>query len=182
MRQVQQCNKRALQELYQRYTSRALGLAVKILRDRDLAEEVAQEAFWRVWQRAAQFEDGRGDFTHWLDGIVRHLALDELRRVKAHVEHADDEQFENLLAQDASANRHTADITELVDARLNKQQLLQALQKLPISQRQVIELSFFHGLTRQEISRQLGEPLGTIHTRAWLGLNKLRDALVSAAS
>jgi RNA polymerase sigma-70 factor (ECF subfamily) len=182
MQQVQQHDTRALQTLYERYTSRALGLAVKILRDRALAEEVAQEAFWRVWQRAKQFEYGRGDFTRWLDGIVRHLALDELRRAKGHVEHGNDEQFEEILAEAASAKQDATDVAELVDARLRKQHVLSALQTLPLLQRQIIELSFFQGLTRREIARQLGVPLGTVHTRAWLGLNKLRDMLDGAAA
>ena len=80
MARVAQRDKRALEELYERYAPAALGLALKMLGERNTAEEMVQEAFWRVWKRGATFELGRGQFTAWLFGIVHNLVIDEMRR------------------------------------------------------------------------------------------------------
>ena len=154
-----------------------MGLAFKILRDRDLAEEIVVDAFWRVWQRADQFENGRGSFASWFYGIVRHLAIDELRRRESRPVPSMDEQLELAFAADVT---HDHDVTELVARQLTADTVQNALQTLPPAQREVIWLAYFEGLTRQEISKQLGQPLGTIHTRARLGLDKLRVLLASS--
>lgn len=169
---VRRHNKRALEVLHDRYFNRAVGVAFKVLRDEDLAQEVAQEAFWRVWQHADQFEGKRGTFTNWLFGIVRNLSIDELRRDRSAELPEDDE------LTDAPSYLITQDnLTDVVDERIRYDSLRAAMQKLPPAQRQVLELAYFHGLTRREISSKLGEPLGTIHTRALLGMNKLRDMI-----
>jgi RNA polymerase sigma-70 factor (ECF subfamily) len=172
--QVQGHNRGALEELYDRYSAKALGLAFKILRDRDLAEEVVVDAFWRVWQRADQFQTGRGSFASWFYGIVRHLAIDELRRRDARPAPGTDEQLEMAYAADATRED---DVTEIVERSLNAELVQSALNALPPAQREVIRLAYMEGLTRKEISQQLGQPLGTIHTRARLGLDKLRGLL-----
>lgn len=172
--QVQGQSRSALEELYDRYSAKALGLAFKILRDRDLAEEIVVDAFWRVWQRAEQFQMGRGSFASWFYGIVRHLAIDELRRRDARPAPGTDEQLEMAFAADVT---HDEDVTEIVARNLNAETVQSALNALPPAQREVIRLAYLEGLTRKEISQQLGQPLGTIHTRARLGLDKLRAIL-----
>lgn len=172
--QVQKQSRRALEVLYDRYAAKAFGLAYKILRDRDLAQEIVVDAFWRVWQRAEQFQKGRGSFASWFYGIVRHLAIDELRRRDARPVPSEDEQLESALANDVT---HENDVTEIVARQLYADSVRHALNSLPHAQRQVLWLAYFEGLTRQEISQRLGQPLGTIHTRARLGLEKLRMLL-----
>jgi RNA polymerase sigma-70 factor (ECF subfamily) len=172
--QVQGHSRRALEMLYERYASKALGLAYKILRDRDLAEEIVVDAFWRVWQRADQFQMGRGSFASWFYGIVRHLAIDELRRREARPIPSEDEELEMAFASDVTREH---DVTERVAHSLEADTVQNALAALPPSQRQVIQLAYFEGLTRKEISKRLGQPLGTVHTRARLGLEKLRVIL-----
>jgi len=170
MARVQKQDKRALELLHQRYFNRAVGVSFKVLRDEDLAQETAQEAFWRVWQHAGQFQGQRGTFTNWLFGIVRNLSIDELRRDRSAELPEDDD------LSDAPSYLITQDnLTDVVDERIRYDSLRAAMQKLPAAQRQVLELAYFHGLTRREISSKLGEPLGTIHTRALLGMNKLRE-------
>lgn len=171
---VQQKSRRALEVLYERYSARALGLSFKILRDRDLAEEIVIDAFWRVWQRAEQFQMGRGSFASWFYGIVRHLAIDELRRRDARPVPSEDDQMEMAFAADGT---HENDVTEIVSHSLTADTVQNALNALPPAQREVIRLAYFEGMTRQEISKLLGQPLGTIHTRARLGLDKLRAML-----
>lgn len=174
--QVREHSRRALEILYARYSGKAMGLAFQILHDRDLADEVVVDAFWRVWQRADQFEVTRGSFSSWLYGIVRHLAIDELRRREARPVPGTDEQLELVsLADDTDAR----DVTELVARNFQADTVHHALRTLPDAQRQVLELAYFEGLTRKEISRKLGQPIGTIHTRARLGLDKLRTILVT---
>ena len=164
----------ALYILYERYGAKALGLSYKILRDRDLAEEIVVDAFWRVWQRADQFQVGRGSFASWFYGIVRHLAIDEVRRRDARPAPSQDDQLELALAADTT---RVEDLTDVVARRLNADTVQNALNALPPAQREVIRLAYFEGLTRKEISKRLDQPLGTIHTRARLGLDKLRVLL-----
>jgi RNA polymerase sigma-70 factor (ECF subfamily) len=167
-------NRPALYILYERYGAKALGLSYKILRDRDLAEEIVVDAFWRVWQRADQFQVGRGSFASWFYGIVRHLAIDEVRRREARPAPSQDDQLELALASDTTREE---DLTDVVARRLNADTVQTALNALPPAQREVIRLAYFEGLTRKEISKRLDQPLGTIHTRARLGLDKLRVML-----
>lgn len=171
---VQGRSRRALEVLYERYAAKAMGLACKILRDRDLAQEVVLDAFWRVWERADQFQTGRGSFASWFFGIVRNLAIDELRRQELRPIPSEDAQLELALASDVTREN---DVTEIVARKLNVERVQDALNALPPPQREVLELAYLQGLTREEISQQLAQPLGTIHTRARLGLEKLRVML-----
>jgi RNA polymerase sigma-70 factor (ECF subfamily) len=127
-----------------------------------------------VWQRADQFQAGRGSFASWFYGIVRHLAIDELRRRETRPAPSPYEQLEAAFASDVTREH---DVTDIVARRLTADTVQDALSALPPAQRQVIHLAYFEGLTRKEISKQLGQPLGTIHTRARLGLDKLRTLL-----
>jgi RNA polymerase sigma-70 factor, ECF subfamily len=170
---VVQRNRDALALLYDRYANLALGLAVKIVGERTIGEEVVQEAFWRVWQRAATFNKERGSFSSWLFGIVYHLAIDELRRRRgqpARVELREGTEYPSTL-------RDTTEVVDHVWSNVRSGQIRTAVTQLPDPQRTVIEMAYFEGLTRQEIAERLHEPLGTIHTRARLALLKLRDSL-----
>jgi RNA polymerase sigma-70 factor (ECF subfamily) len=171
---VAQRDKRALELLYDRYSSGALGLALKIIGERNEAEEIVQEAFWRVWRRAATYRAARGQFSAWLFGIVHNLAIDELRRRRARPS-----------AMSIDADAETAfeiaddkmDVAESAYQAVEGERVRATLSALPESQRSVIELAYFQGLTHQEIAERLGEPLGTIHTRARLALLKLKELL-----
>jgi RNA polymerase sigma-70 factor (ECF subfamily) len=172
---VAQGDSAALEALYDRYASTVLGVALKVLGDQGMAEDVLQETFWRVWRSAATFQAERGSFTSWLFRITRNLAIDAYRRrnVRPHaVTDADDS--ETVFDQTPDPD---ADVAEQTQAILKHRQVRNALTSLPQVQRQVIELAYFYGLTRQEIAEATGEALGTIHTRARLGLQKLREEL-----
>lgn len=79
-RRVAQRDRTAFELIYDRYAGKALGLCIRILGDRSLSEEVLQEAFWRIWQRADIYDPARASFTSWLFSIVHHCAIDELRK------------------------------------------------------------------------------------------------------
>lgn len=165
----------ALETLYDRYASAVMGVALRITGDRTLSEEVVQETFWRVWQNAGAFREQRGAFASWLFGIARNLSIDACRRRQV--------RPQPLLnaAGDQAVERTPdleADVAEAAWASIQHEQVRAALSSLPREQRHVIELAYFGGLTRQEIAATVGEPLGTIHTRARLALKKLREVLV----
>jgi RNA polymerase sigma-70 factor, ECF subfamily len=170
--QVARGDTAAYEMLYDRYASAGLGLALKITGDQALAEEVLQETFWRVWRKADLFQTQRGAFTSWFFGIARNLSIDMLRRQRTQVQPAD--ESEQLIEQTADP---TLDVPETAWLRVKHQQMRAAIESLPSEQRYVIELAYFRGMTRQEIANVTGEPLGTIHTRARLALQKLRDEL-----
>jgi RNA polymerase sigma-70 factor (ECF subfamily) len=170
--QVARGDTAAYETLYDRYCSTVMGLALKITGDRSLAEEVVQETFWRVWRKADLFQTQRGAFTSWFFGITRNVSIDLLRRQKTQIQPV--EETEQIIEQavDPSMN-----VPEAAWLREKHQQMRAAIATLPKEQRSVIEMAYFRGLTRQEIAQATGEPLGTIHTRARLALQKLRDEL-----
>jgi RNA polymerase sigma-70 factor (ECF subfamily) len=167
----------ALEELYDRYASTVLGIALKILGEQGAAEDILQETFWRVWKSAFTFRSDRGTFSGWLFRIARNLSIDAYRRSNVRpqiVVNDAGEEEEPIVEQMPDP---VADVVEQTQINLKNHQVRSALALLPQVQRQVIELSYFYGMTRQEIADSTGEALGTIHTRARLGLKKLREEL-----
>ena len=168
----------ALEILYEHYAPTILGISLKILGDRAAAEDVLQETFWRVWQSAVTYQTQRGSVTAWLFGIARNLAIDAYRRRKVRPQ-----TTTKTTDMDVILDRMpdlTVDVAEQVQSNLRHEQLRNALRNLPPGQLQVIEMAYFYGMTRQQISEATGEALGTIHTRARLGLHKLREELERA--
>ncbi len=172
---VAQRDRAAFEYLYDRHASHAMGLALKILHNEPIAEEIVQEAFWRVWKRATTFDAARGNFTTWLLGIVHNLAIDKLRRLRAAPATLEIDDIERNPTGDIADDAQN--VVEQAWASMQSADMRRAMAKLPEAQRVVIELAFFEGLSRQEIAQRLDEPLGTIHTRARLGLMKLKDLL-----
>ena len=166
----------ALEVLYDRYASRVLGISLKIVGDQALAEDILQETFWRVWQSAGTYQSQLGAFTGWLFRIARNLAIDAYRRrnVRPQPLMSTREDRDPVLDETPDPDM---DVAEQAQTILTNRQIRTALASLPDVQRQVIELAYFHGMTRQEIAEATGEALGTIHTRARLALQKLRGEL-----
>ena len=165
----------ALETLYDRYASSVLGLSFKVIGDQALAEDVLQETFWRVWQSAVSYQSQRGSFTSWLFRIARNLAIDSHRRRKVRPQTISETVDANpILDQMPDPEMN---VPEQAQSNFQMQQVRNALSSLPPEQRQVIEMAYFYGMTRQEIAQATGEAIGTIHTRARLGLQKLRKEL-----
>ena len=177
MTQVARGDSAALEVLYDRYASRVLGVTVKIIGDQAQAEDILQETFWRVWQSASTYQSQLGSFTGWLFRIARNLAIDAYRRrsVRPLIPvSASGEGRDPTLDQMPDPDM---DVAEQAQSMLNYRQIRKALAALPSVQRQVIEMAYFYGMTRQEIAEVTGEAVGTIHTRARLALRKLRGEL-----
>ena len=172
----------ALSLLYDRYAGAVFSLLVRILGDRPSAEELLQEVFVRVWQRAGTYEGARGKPLTWVLGIAHNLAIDEVRRRKRRPIEADDrdEDGQNTLLLALPAEG--ADPSDLAWERLRREQILAALAQLPPAQRTLIELAYFEGYTQSQLAARLGEPLGTIKTRMRLAAQKLRELLGELAS
>ncbi len=172
--QVAASNSLALECLYDRYARPIYGLALKMLNNSELAEDVVQEVFWRVWRRGATFQAGQGKFTSWLFGIAHNLCIDELRRQRSRPTPV-------YLASDATICDTLSDgqpEPALVSWQAERRRIiLAALQELPNDQRQVVELAYFGGLSQREIAEQLNDPLGTVKTRIRLGLQKIKHVL-----
>ena len=164
----------AIELLYERYAATIMGLAIKMLGEPVAAEEVVQETFWRVWRNADSFQAKQGRFSTWLFGIARNLCVDLWRKKKVRpslILHSDDSYHLDQLSD------QNLDVAELTWTSIKHTQVRAAMATLPAPQRHVLELAYFWGLTRQEIAEELTIPLGTVHTRARLGLQKLRQAL-----
>ena len=165
----------ALEALYERYAPLILGLAFKMTGDRALAEDILQETFWRAWKNAVTYQPARGSFAAWLFRIARNLAIDSYRsqRLRPQVSKGTAEA-DPVIEQLPDPH---ADVVNQAQSSLDFQQVRSALASLPAEQRQVIEMAYFQGMTRQEIADATGEALGTVHTRARLGLQRLRSNL-----
>jgi RNA polymerase sigma factor (sigma-70 family) len=160
----------ALAELYDRFGRVAYGLAVRIVRDPALAEDVVQEAFLAVWRSAARFVAERGKARTWLLTLVHRRAVDLVRR----------EELRRGEPLPAAREGATEGADEHAWLRLQRAHVQEALRKLPDQQREAIELAYYGGFTQAELADRLGEPLGTIKSRMFAGLARLRDLLAEA--
>jgi len=173
--QVARGNGAALETLYDRHASTVLAVSLKVIGDQAAAEDVLQETFWRAWRSASTYQPQRGSFTGWLFRIARNLAIDAYRRRNVRPpQMAVMDDADSILDQVADPDM---DVAEQAQSLFKNRQVRDALASLPRAQRQVIEMAYFYGMTRQEIAEATGEALGTIHTRARLGLQKLREEL-----
>lgn len=156
----------ALGRFYDRYAGLVNGLALRILRNVNEAEEVVQEVFLQVWHQAERFDEGRGSVPGWLCVMARSRALDRLRRRVARRE----DPAESLPAPAVTPRNEEA----LAVRR--------ALDTLTADQRTALELAYYEGLSQSEIAERLGEPLGTIKTRIRTAMIRLREILAPLPS
>lgn len=165
---------RALEVIYDRYSGVVFSFSLRLVGDRQLAEEVLQEVFFRAWQQGGNFSAQRGSLVTWLLSITHNMSIDEIRKRNRRPQKADSEEPELLLAGLQASGQSVEDEVWIGSLRGT---IGEALRELPASQREAIEMAYFQGLTQREIAEALGEPLGTIKTRMRLGLLKLREAL-----
>ncbi|MGH9116277.1 MAG: RNA polymerase sigma factor [Acidimicrobiales bacterium] len=153
-----------------RFQSRVYGLAVSLVGDRALAEDVAQEALLRVWRHASVFDARRGSVATWVLTITRNLAIDAVRLRRAVPVDPDALVMVNLVDQ-------ARDPAEAAVAGDTADHVRHAVAALPAEQRRALTLAAFYGQTAQEIADAEGIPLGTAKTRIRAGMIKLRASL-----
>lgn len=156
----------ALAALYDRYGRIAYGLALRVLRDSALAEDAVQEAFLAVWRSAHRYIPERSKASTWILTFVHRRAVDLVRR---------EERRRADQLTDVEAVGGVVD--EEAWLRLERERVQAALRKLPDQQREAIELAYYGGFTQSELAEWLGQPLGTIKSRMFTGLTRLRELL-----
>lgn len=157
----------ALAELYDRFGRLAYGLALRVLRDEKLAEDAVQEAFLAAWRNADRFMPERGRAGTWLLTLVHRRAVDLVRR-------EDRRRAEPLREGFEPAAESAEDDAWL---RIERERVQLALKRLPDQQREALELAYYGGFTQSELAERLGEPVGTIKSRMFTGLARLRELL-----
>ncbi len=165
LRRIAQGDDSALAALYDEYASRVYSMALRVLGDAALAQEVTQDVFLKVWRSPHQWNPARGQFSSWLLTVTRYTAVDRLRA-------------------EALRSGRSVPLIDEIDAPAADEsdpadldRLRALLHRLPDEQRQVIELAYFRGLTHSELAAALNLPLGTVKTRLRAGLQKLRALL-----
>jgi RNA polymerase sigma-70 factor (ECF subfamily) len=167
----------AFEHLYDRYGDLVHSVVMRVVGDRYVAEDVAQDVFLRVWRKPEQFDLDRGKFTTWLLSIARNRSIDERRSRGRRLRHEAmpspaEEEDPLLSVSDDTEDPATASV--VAD---DQRAVRAALAVLPPEQRMAIQLAYFGGMTQQEIANQLGQPLGTVKTRIRLGMQKMRGTL-----
>jgi RNA polymerase sigma-70 factor (ECF subfamily) len=164
-------DEQALGSLYDRFGTVAYRLALRVVRDAGLAEDVVQEAFLTVWRQADRFERSRGSASTWILTLVHRRAVDLVRRQARF--NALPDQLEAMAPQAVSAES-TDDDVALREARSKVQAALATLSR---AEREVLELAYWGGLAQSEIATALGIPSGTVKSRTFSALARLREAL-----
>lgn len=163
----------ALALLYDRYAAIAYSVAVRVLGDAALAEDIVQESFLKVWNNASSFDPSRGSLRAWLLTLVRNRAIDQLRGRAAH-------ERRELEIDSPAATRTAAkesDPSEAISMSLERDAVTEALSRLPSEQRQAVELAYYGGYTLREIAEISKVPMSTVKGRLRLALEKLHTYL-----
>ena len=157
----------ALAELYDRYGRTAYGLALRILRDKDLAEDAVQEAFLGVWRTASRFVPEKAKASTWILTLAHRRAVDIVRR----------EQHRRTETLDHVPEPAVEGVDEDAWLRLQRERVQTTLRHPPDAQREALELAYYGGLSQSELAERLGQPLGTIKSRMFTGLSRMRELM-----
>jgi len=164
----------ALGDLYDRYGRLVFSLAFQVVGDSGTAEEITQEVFLQIWNKAATYQTEQGKVVTWLTSVARHKAIDALRRKGARPE-GHQVNFENGSEPDLV---DPVGVEEQVELSQRSLVIRRAIAQLPSDQQRALALAYFKGMTHLEIAEVTHEPLGTVKTRIRLAMLKLRQILV----
>jgi RNA polymerase sigma-70 factor (ECF subfamily) len=165
----------ALEVLYDRYVRQCFGLALRLLgRDIPLAEEAVQDVFMKIWSRPDAYSAQKGKFASWLLSLVHHRCIDELRKRSRTEVPLDFEESGSRLDTEPDLQADPGDQVWMLE---EQREILAALNEIAPTQREVIELAYFRGLSQSQIAARLKQPLGTVKTRVRMGLQNLRTLL-----
>ena len=164
-------NPDAFEVIYDRHGGAAFSLAYRMVGNRNVAEDITQEAFLSMWRSRARFDRERGSVRAWVLGIVHHRTIDALRRNVAHDRRRT--TVEGLEERQEAPERTEVEVARRDEAR----EVREAMQTLPGEQLEVVRLAYFGGFTHTQIAEMLDQPVGTVKGRMRLGLEKMRRAL-----
>jgi RNA polymerase sigma-70 factor (ECF subfamily) len=172
---VKERDQSALSELYDRYASLLYSMVLKVVKANDEAEDLLQEIFLQIWNKASLFASEKGSAYTWILTIAKRKAIDRLRSkdmINKGISLDDDDKFVAIPDAAYTANPLSATINSEYESLMRE-----GLAQLSVEQRTVIELSYYEGYTQEQIAAQVGAPLGTVKTRMRQGLMKLREFL-----
>lgn len=164
----------ALEALYDRYGEAAWSLALRILTDQSLAEDVVREVFLSLWREARRFDPARGTVATYLLSTTHHRAVDVVRREENLRRRHGPEEALALAPDQPSGPEDEVEVAE------RRGRIRAALAELPEPQREALMLAYFGGYTQREIASLVGVPLGTVKTRMAAGMRRLKDELREA--
>ncbi len=170
MARLQAGSSDAFEALYDRYRDRSYRVARSVCHDGGRSDDAVQEAFISIWRRGDTYRAQQGTVAAWLLAVVRNRAIDIVRR---HDRHAARRADDNLLDDHPAPDDVAAQVAARADAGL----LQPLIAQIPVTQREVIMLAFYGGLSHTEIAAHLELPPGTVKGRMRLGMSKLRDEL-----
>jgi RNA polymerase sigma-70 factor, ECF subfamily len=165
-------DREAYARLYDSYAAPAYSLALRIVRDRDLAADVVQDAFLTIWNQASTFDASRGQPSTWILTVTHHKAVDIVRREQRRRAEAIDDVHETADT--------AAPVEEQAWQAVAREQVRAAMSKLPDPQREVLELAYFAGYTQSQLAERLAVPIGTVKSRTFAAMNALRDLLAAS--
>jgi len=177
VRRVIAKDEEAFRSLFRRYAPMAKALALRVVRQPFVAEEIVQEAFLALWRNPGAFREDRGSFRAWMLSTVHHRAVDAVRREEAWRRRSREQDPDALVAEDVGAT-----VAEELDHAAMRRQIRAALDQIPPEQRQVLEMMYFEAKTQSMIAEELDLPLGTVKSRTLLGMRRLRDLVVEEGS
>ncbi|MEI9863835.1 MAG: sigma-70 family RNA polymerase sigma factor [Limisphaerales bacterium] len=172
LRRIAAQDRDAFAEFYDRHSLLMFSVASKILNNADEAQDVLQEVFVQIWEKAGRFDPKLGKASSWAAILVRNKAIDRIRASQRRTRFTEEAGVEFGIVGEGNETAN-----EAIHGQDKAKLIQSAIVDLPAEQRRAIELAFFSGLTQNEISEKLNEPLGTIKARIRRGLLKLRDQL-----
>jgi RNA polymerase sigma-70 factor (ECF subfamily) len=175
IQQVANQDRDAFNQLYDRFSTLVFTLAMRMLKVRSDAEDLLQEVFVQVWRQAENYSAERGSPEAWIINIARSRAIDKIRSIRR--------MEKSFVLTDDPARAESSENVESSAAESETRLMMNSvLANLPQTQRKVLELAYFDGLTQTEIAERLAEPLGTVKTRMRSGIQRLREIVSSRAA
>jgi RNA polymerase sigma-70 factor (ECF subfamily) len=173
VRRIEGGDEEAFRSLFATYAPSAMALALRVVRQSQLAEEIVQEAFLTLWRSPGVFDERRGSVKAWLMTMVHHRAVDVVRREEAQRRRSD----EMVVGVREEAEDPTDAVLAAVAAPAERDAVRTALRSLPPEQREVLELMYFDGLSQSQVAEKTDAPLGTVKSRALLGMRRMRSVV-----
>ena len=170
MPRVAKGDESAFGEVYDAVTPMVFGLARRVVRQAEQAEEVSQEVMLQVWQQATRFDASRGSAMSWIMTMTHRRAVDRVRSAQASSDR------ELRVGRESHVREHD-EVTEAVEQRLEAEAVRDCVDALTEVQRESVTLAYFGGYSYPQVAERLGTPLGTVKTRMRDGLIRLRDCL-----
>lgn len=164
-------DKASFEQLYDRFSGVLFTTAYRVLNDQEAAEDVLQDVFIQIWDKAPTYDPKRGKPLSWAVTLTRNKAIDRLRSAQRRY------RLQEELEQEASGPDDSSYSFDEVDSAEKSQIVRDAVMRLTKEQRQAIEMAFFSGLTQSEIAEELKQPLGTVKARIRRGMMKLKELI-----